>query len=127
MYARRVLSVDGALRDRPTERAREDEKLFGQRTSVAPHDVPSQVVRAVTSRPSLSGPIVTAVPGCLSEMFTHIHNDGVQPVSGGLAVGRASDCVFDERTTGQAGRVRGPVTTSCPKRIFIFEIGIPSI
>ena len=25
-----------------TERAREDEKLFGQRTSVAPHDVPSQ-------------------------------------------------------------------------------------
>ena len=49
---------------------------------VAPHEVPSQVVRLVALRTSLSGPVVTAVLGCLSEMFKHILNGGVQPDSG---------------------------------------------
>ena len=64
----------------PAERAREDEKLFGQRTGVAPRDVPSQVVRPVALRPSLSGSVVTAVPVCVSENVSrhakprgHIH------------------------------------------------------
>ena len=67
---------------------------------MAPHEVPSQVVRSVALRPSLSGPVVTAVPVCLSEMLKHIHNDGEQPEAGGLAVDRATDYVNDERTKG---------------------------
>ena len=53
-----VATVDGASGGTaPAERAREDEKLYGQRTSVAPCDVPSQVVRPVALRPALSGSV----------------------------------------------------------------------
>ena len=52
------------------------------------------------------------VPAQRAAVWTH--NDGVQPVrrtvAGGQAVDRASDYVHDKRTTGQAGRVRGPVS-----------------
>ena len=104
----------------PTECAREDEKLLGQRTGVAPRDVPSQVVRAVALRPSPSGSVVTAVPVCLSEMFKHIHNGGEQPANGGHAVDRAvraADYVNGERTDGLLKEVDGPVTTSTRKAL----------
>jgi hypothetical protein len=79
---------------------------------VAPHDVPSQVVRLVALRPSLSGPVVTAAPVCMSEMNKHIHNDGELPGAGGLAGYRATDYDTDERTVGLQKGADGPSTTS---------------
>ena len=78
---------------------------------MAPRDVPSQVVRPVALRPSLSGSVVTAVPVCLSEMFKHINNDSEQPAQGGLADLRAADYVNDERTDGLPKAVDDAVTT----------------